>query len=308
MSAHILPSHVCLYQWTLVQTPSAFVITVELPFEVDASSIVVELQSGDPTIVIGRLASELPFLAGATSAPLSTLDRDVKDRELILTFTKESPGEWQRFITAAIPDSDFVIDPQSAFAISVHALGMAESPDFDEETQQFLSQQGLLFLTAAVAANFPPALLWHATNLTHAESPEARDRAASVLRIASEYGCPQADCLLGMLAVRRKDFAEAIAHFTKGADAGDLSAQNCLGEIYSPFEDAVSGFEDPRKAFEIFTEILGHNPEHGFALYNLAQLYRNGAGVGKDVERAKELYAAAKRANPQVPDIEFDQA
>jgi tetratricopeptide (TPR) repeat protein len=283
------------------------VITVELPAKVDASSVAVELRCGDPTIVVGRLDRELPFLAGATSAPLSKFDRQVKDRELILTFTKESPGEWQRFITAPIPDSDFVIDPLSAFQISVHALGMAESPDFPEETQQMLSQEGLVYLTCAVASNFPPALVWHGINLAHTGTPDNLEHAARVFRIASEYGSAQADCLLGMLAVRREDFTDAITHFRKGADAGDLMAQNCLGEIYSPFEGGVSGFEDPQKAFEIFSEILAHNPDHGFALYNLAQMYKNGNPVAKDVKRARELYAAAKKADPQVPDIAFEE-
>jgi hypothetical protein len=300
MSSAILPAHACLYQWTIVlQTPRAFKISVDVPPDVDPSSVVVELTPGDPTIVLGRVGRELPFLAGAPTAPRTGVARSVGGRQLSLTFTKAAPGTWPQFIAGPIPESDFVIDPNSALALAARALSDAESAD-----PGAAAQRGARFLMSAVAANFPPALVWHATDLSFSGTPE---RAVPVLGIASEYGCPEADGLLGTLALRRGDFAEAIARFRKAADAGDLSAENCLGEIYSPFEGGASGFEDPQKAFEIFTDILQKNPDHGLAQYNLAQLYKNGAGVERDAARARELCARAKAAGVEVPDTDFEE-
>jgi tetratricopeptide (TPR) repeat protein len=284
----ILPAHLSLYDWLTSQSPSLFTITVKLPPDVDASSVVVDLRSGDPTVVIASVNSELPFLAGSTTSPLSKLERAVDGRNLILTFTKATPGTWPSFIASPVPDSDLVIDPCSA--LQSHLLGVPGA-----------------FLASAVSANYPPAIVCHARELIRSGDPHRLKEAASLLRIASEYGHGPADYLLGMLAVRRSDYADAIAHFKKGAERGDLSAQNCLGEIYSPFEGGVSGFENPEKAVEIFTDILTKGPDHAFALYNLAHFYRNGAGVPKNVRRAQEMYAAAKKGDPMIPEMEFPE-
>jgi tetratricopeptide (TPR) repeat protein len=304
----IRPSHCCLYQWTSGETEKSVEVTVDLPDDVDVNSLSLEVPDVDDPYIEARFGEELPFLAGATYDQISQCDRTLKGRELVINFVKKIPGMWKRFITGPIPDSEFVIDPQSAFELGVIALGVAEVPDLEEDKAMNFSAEGLMFLQISLSANFPPALLFHATNLLQAGNENGVKQAKELLNVASAYGFPNADWLLGIIAVKEKDFEKARDYFHNGMEGGDLAAQNCLGELYSPVEGEHTGLENEQMAVEIFEDILQRKPDHSYALYNLAKLYFYGKGVKKSVATAKRLYYSAQKSNPQIPEFDFHDA
>jgi tetratricopeptide (TPR) repeat protein len=280
MSRVILPAHAPLYLWTLTQTPDSFHVILDLPDDIDADSLILDISDTPPYAISCSVPNELPFLAGTAFGPILSVQRRFSDADFILVFTKAVASEWPQFITGPIADP-FLIDPCSA-------LRLAEGNGGDRTLLEF-----------AVAANFAPALIFQADLLRRAGSNEESE--ALLARAADEYGDLKAACLLGMAFVKERRFAEAEARFREGAERGDNRCANCLGELYSPVEGEMTGLEDEGKAVEVFERILEREPGYPFALYNMAKLYLNACGVKKNVAKAKEMYVIAKGQEERIP-------
>jgi len=64
----------------------------------------------------------------------------------------------------------------------------------------------------------------------------------------------------------------------------NLNAQIALGDIYLNDKTAENG---PQKAFDLYMNAsLNGNP---LASYKVAMMYKNGTGVGKDMEKYREF-------------------
>jgi hypothetical protein len=87
-----------------------------------------------------------------------------------------------------------------------------------------------------------------------------------------------------------KDFARAVAWYSKAAEQGDTTAQFSLGEMYDNGEGVA---KDTAKALEWYTK-AAEQGDAG-AQYILGLMYYNGAGVDKDFAKALEWYGKAAK-------------
>jgi tetratricopeptide (TPR) repeat protein len=277
-----------LYVWTFTQTPTSIHVILDLPDDVDADSLTLEITDSPPYFVCCSIPNELPFLAGITHSHISSVQRQFIDGDFILIFTKSIPDEWPQFIIGPFTDP-FLIDPCSAFQIATRSVTSPHDLQF--------------FLKISVSFNFPPALIFQADLLMRAGSlTEAEEL---LVRAADEYGDQKAACLLGMAYVRQRRFKEAEARFSAGANRGDNGCANCLGELYSPVEGEITGLENAEKAVEVFERILEREPGYPFALYNMAKMYLNACGVERNVAKAKLMYVMAKSQEGRIPALSY---
>ncbi len=130
------------------------------------------------------------------------------------------------------------------------------------------------------------------------ESSE-KDNACAIkwLERAAAKGRPSAMSLLAWLYAtdpEHRDLAKSVSYYRAAAEAGDLAAQNNLGEFY---ETGRGVPQDPTQAFSWYTRAA----EAGFpqAQLNLARLYAAGNGVTRDPANAR-LWA--ERAQKQGQD------
>ena len=128
---------------------------------------------------------------------------------------------------------------------------------------------------------------------------ERKDAACAMqwLERAAAKGRPSAMSLLGWLYAsdpKQSDFGNAVHYYRAAAEAGDLAAQNNLGELY---ESGRGVPQDASLAFGWYARAA----EGGFppAQLNLARLYAEGAGVARDTAKAREW---AERARQQGQD------
>lgn len=124
---------------------------------------------------------------------------------------------------------------------------------------------------------------------------EKKDSVCAVqwLERAASQGRPSAMSLLGWLYVNdpeRVDLAKSAHYYRAAAEAGDLAAQNNLGELYE------SGKGMPQDHVEAFSW-YARAAEAGFppAQLNLARLYAAGSGVAQNTVAAREWAERAQR-------------
>ena len=85
-----------------------------------------------------------------------------------------------------------------------------------------------------------------------------------------------------------KDYAKAVAWFTKSANGNDADGQNNLGYCYRRGKGVI---QDDKKAVYYFS--LAANNNNSFAQYNLGWCYENGKGVEKDLNKAAYWFEKA---------------
>lgn len=160
------------------------------------------------------------------------------------------------------------------------------------------------------AADYKPALeifLWHARN----GNAEAQAAAASFYKeglfvtpdprryaawafLAARNGNRRAQLELGLLYRKSDqlpaDDDEAEKWLRAAADQGVADATNELG-VMALYPFGKSRQANPPQAFRYFTEAAAAGSTH--ALVNLGDAYLNGIGVGRDRNRAQEVYTAA---------------
>jgi hypothetical protein len=297
----IAPSHVSLYLWTVTQTLETLDITFDLPSDVSPHDLVFNVPPNDPRTIFCSLGSEVPFLAGTLFSSASKTEFRISDTTLTLLIFKSEPAEWDQLIVEPMPD--LTIDPCSAFQLALYAFAGTRVHRTDART---FAPHFRLYIGAALAVNFPPALTFRARQLLQEGNVDSLHEAELLLeRAVVDYGYKNDAYLLGVVYFRSRKFKEAEKLFQAQAVRGDDMCANCLGELYSPIEGEVTGLEDSRKAVEVFQKIIERNSEHPFALYNMAKLYLAGCGVAKNVARAAEMYRKARVLDRRVPVIEF---
>jgi len=106
----------------------------------------------------------------------------------------------------------------------------------------------------------------------------------------------------GTSAYEQKDYTAALDHWESGADSEDVESMFLLGSLYDKgegvkqnygaaanwYKEALATMDDPpwwdSRNYDTPTDTI----KEGY--YRLGKLYENGTGVGKDPDRAKELY------------------
>ncbi len=92
-------------------------------------------------------------------------------------------------------------------------------------------------------------------------------------------------------AVGSKDFDAAQANVQKLADAGNAEAAFRLGRYY----DVETPVPDYPKARAFYEKAVSEG--HGWAANNLGVMYERGAGVDKNIPKARQLFTASAKAN-----------
>jgi len=115
------------------------------------------------------------------------------------------------------------------------------------------------------------------------------------LTLAAAAGRPSAQSLLAWMytqgtAGRAVDPARAARLYQQAARAGDVAAQNNVGELYETGRGVAA---DPRQALDWYRKAA----EAGFApaQFNLGRLYAAGTGVPKDFAEARKWLEQAER-------------
>lgn len=94
---------------------------------------------------------------------------------------------------------------------------------------------------------------------------------------------------------RQKNYAQALAIYTKLANEGNPSAQNNLGLMYAKGQGVP---QDYQKAVEWYTKAT--NQGDADAQNNLGSMYYHGRGVPQDDQKAVEWYTKAANQGPAV--------
>ena len=289
-------------------------ILFKAPETVSLDSIKYELREDGDAIFVG-IEGQQPFFAGTLFKKAKEISHSVEDGIIRLKIIKAEPQDWDQIIQAPLKES-IVIDPKSAFVISQYLFAVIEGIAQQEKTgekvdlEQFknIATTAHNYLKIAVAARFPDALV-NAASITLNSSSENKEKDAAILLTiaADEYNLPNAHFLLGLILIQKEDtVVSSIPHFQAAYDGGILDALNALGEIYSPEQTPHISDEDAKKAAEYFEEVLRVNPDHSFALMNMARLLATGKGVEKDIPKAKEYQKKALSINPELESFEIE--
>ena len=123
------------------------------------------------------------------------------------------------------------------------------------------------------------------------------DRARFWFETSASRGVPNALTRLGIMYEEGqgtdKDVETAARLYTRAANSGDMEAYYRLGKLYASKNPL---FDDPARAFGLLlkasvAKVYGADRE-------LGKLYEQGRGVDKNMDKARELYAAAADNNP----------
>lgn len=235
---------------------------------------------------------------------------------------KQEIAHWIEVIRKDLPDTLWrttklaASDARTAAALGLfYSEGIIAARDAARGCEQYAraakgGHSGASYQAALCNQNSDPALarrlLERAADKDHAAAQELMGRACIEgekkdtacalwwLERAAAKGRPSAMSLLAWLHAgdpERPDLVKAAFYYQAAADAGDLSAQNNLGELY---ERGKGVPQDPSLAFGWYARAA----EAGFApaQLNLARLYASGNGVARNAPRAREW---AERAREQ---------
>ena len=290
-------------------------ILFKAPESVDLNTIKYELKEDGDAIFVG-IEGMQPFFAGTLFKKAKEITHTVQDGLIRLKIIKDEPVDWDQIIQAPLKES-VVIDPKSAFVLSQYLFAVIETmaqqeqhgEKVDLESFQTIATTAHNYLKIAVAARYPDALI-NAASITLSSKSENKEKDAAILLTiaAEEYHLPNAHFLLGLILIQKDDTVmSSIPHFQAAYDGGILDALNALGEIYSPEQTPHIPNEDAKKAAEYFEEVLKVNPEHSFALMNMARLLAAGKGVEKNIAKAKEYQKKALELNPELESFEIEE-
>ncbi len=234
---------------------------------------------------------------------------------------KQELAQWTETIRNTLPDTLWRTTQlaksggRSAAALGLfYAEGILSARDSAKGCEQYAraapsGHSSATYQLALCKATSDPALarrlLERAADQNHAGAQERmgraciegerKDSACAVLWLerAASQGRPSAMSLLGWLYVNdpeRVDLAKSVHYYRAAAEAGDLAAQNNLGELYE------SGKGMPQDHVEAFSW-YARAAEAGFppAQLNLARLYAAGAGVARNHAAAREWAELAQK-------------
>jgi hypothetical protein len=213
------------------------------------------------------------------------------DRESIsVTLSKTRPDSWPTVISDLDPTTH-TADPKSCFDLS---LALREFPDQIRRSEMLLAK--------AITACYTPALIYGFES-----TPDRAPVVLNLIRIATDvYGDPIAMLALGKhLALNDSTRDEAFQMFGRAVDGGLILGLSCIGQLISPLSQIPWHHKDAVKAVELFEAVL-LKVEDPIALLELSKLLLQGVGVPKNVERARELHARARREQPELPPWNVD--
>ena len=255
---------------------------------------------------LGLIAVEL----GNRILDLDALDRKQEIAQLIAVIRKDLPDTLWRTTQLAVSDD------RTAAALGLfysEGILTARAPEKGCEQYARAAQNGHVaanYQAALCKARSDPALaktlLERAAEMGHAGAQELMGRACiegekkdsacaiAWLERAAAKGRPSAMSLLAWLYAsdpERSDPVKSVNYYRAAAEAGDLAAQNNLGEFYE------TGRRVPQDATQAFNW-YARAAEAGFppAQLNLARLYAAGTGVARNLASARQW---AERAQKQ---------
>lgn len=293
------------YLWLPDDSPDHLDIIVAFPEEFDQSKLVIKLDNNNTEAYVG-IETMPPIFCGCLFEEATKIEKLPGEAgTTIFRITKKAEGDWKYAIKAPT-EQDGLIDPRSSFTLSQTFFVAAQDEELPDDKRAAIVELALGYLKIAVACRYSDALVY-AAQMSMQEGSE--DQVAILLGMAAnDYGNAHAHFLLGLILTQNeKTVPDSIPHFEAALAGGIADAINALGEIYSPEQVPHYEHEDAEKAFHCFEEMLKLNPEHSYAMMNIAKLYAVGKGCEKDIEKAKQLRDKAKELNPELDSFEIKE-
>ena len=88
-----------------------------------------------------------------------------------------------------------------------------------------------------------------------------------------------------------KDTEEAMSWYKKAAELGNVSAMSWIGLLYH------TEFKDYKQSMQWFLKAIDNNPNDGFSMAIIGNMYEYGEGVSKNIEKAFDWYLKAAQTN-----------
>jgi tetratricopeptide (TPR) repeat protein len=301
------PKLLDIYLWLPTDDENIAEIIFSIPESCKKESIIIELRNDNKEIYVG-IEGMPPFLSGTLFDQVKDLKKEFNDGLLRIKLQKVEKKGWD-FIIKAPTETTNLMDPRSSFSLSQFFFAIANAEQEDPEKATEMMQLGNQYLKYAVACRYPDALVMAASITMSTDIEEKEKSAATLLSIAAdEYDYPQAHFVLGLILVQNEDtVSSSIPHFESAFKGGIIDALNALGEIYSPEQVPHTKEEDAEKAVQCFEGVLKVQPDHAFALSNMARLLATGKGVKKDTAKAKDYLKKAMELNPEIEPFEIKE-
>lgn len=116
------------------------------------------------------------------------------------------------------------------------------------------------------------------------------EKATKVRTLYAPAFCQLGDCYRDGIGVERSPDDAAI-NYIKAAELGDTSRVPEVMEIAENYQNGTNGFErNPNKAFKLFKSLAAAVDDNVLAQLRLADCYRRGEGVPKQLDKAAEIF------------------
>jgi hypothetical protein len=250
----------------------------------------VSVTHDDPiTWVEVGLPGELPFLAGRLFETATSISWVQEAPRLIIRFEKDWDSTWLILIKDFISSARQVIDPQSAFVLSLSYFS------------RNLERPSRFFLQESVRARFPPAVARCAESLspTDAGFGVFIEELTAVARNYRDGRCCAQVGIQG--AHGHISISTAIEYLRLGIEF--MENQECLlvlGCLLSPLEQPPGTFKDAVESWALLARV----PDIPRSKLARAKLLSVGAGCAQNRRLARELMVEARSADPSLPAIE----
>jgi hypothetical protein len=290
MACVINPAHLCAYTYDILLDDVRTSITVSITVPPDIAPDLVTVEHDDPiTWIAVAIPDELPFLAGRLYETATSISCIRQPPGLVIRLGKDQDSQWRILIRDFISPTRQVIDPQSAFVLSL------------SYRSQSMEQPSRLFLESSLRARFPPAVAHCARFLPNTDSGFGIF-VEELKTVARNYRDARCCAAIGLLGAREKiSVATAIEYLSFGIQSCESS--ECLlilGCMLSPLEKPPGTFKNASESWKLLNRI----PDHPRSKHARAKLLAVGAGCPQNRRLARELMIEARTAEPNLPIIE----
>jgi hypothetical protein len=290
MTTVINPAHLCAYAYEILLDDVRTSMTISITVPPDIAPALVTVEHDDPiTWIAVGIPDELPFLAGRLYETATSISCARKPPGLVVRLGKDHDSQWRILIRDFISPARQVIDPQSAFVLSL------------SYRSQNMEQPSRLFLESSVRARFPPAVAHCARFLSNTD-PGFGLFVEELKTVARNYRDAQCCARIGLLGVREKiSVATAIEYLSLGIESsGGHECLLILGCLLSPLEKPPGTFKNASESWKLLNRV----PDHPRSKLARAKLLAVGAGCSQNRRLARELMIEARKADPNLPVIE----